>query len=387
LPWIRRLYHEALKPPVLAAVEPHRRVPHTGLLLPRSLQPQLDALLRSWTVAAGKAVDAFRGMQARRGRDRAGELCAWLRDQRPEVLVTGAEGRLLWDPEASDAIAAVRAALGGIGETAAASVRSDLAVIDAHTRRFLRSLRRPEDLPAPHPDRAQNGLSYIHRTRRLIAYNLCEAGMERLRVAAPPYERFMLGARTMHEWGHLAADAGWIPVAGERARQHEDLQAQLAAVFEQIHRDAPAAVRAYTAREIERLSTGAHSLGHALARVALARFPDYQANLLARQFISVEERETYMRNNVYSLVLEYPSTALFQRLARSVYEYQYLRFSALQDPLAYFLNSTWFGEEYLVRRILTERQLGELLDTMGKICACYTIDWTKFTPEFGPSAA
>src|SRR4029077_20269193 len=65
-------------------------------------------------------------------------------------------------------------------------------------------------LPAPDADSAQSGYSYLHRERGLIAYNLHEPGMERLRGPALPFARAMLAARTMHEWAHLAVDAGWV---------------------------------------------------------------------------------------------------------------------------------------------------------------------------------
>ena len=378
MPWIRRLHHGSLKPSMLASAAPRVHVPHSGLSMPREFQPQLDALVRHWASAARSAMDAFYSFYARRGRDRAGELTRWLESEAPCVLIAGRQGRILWDPDAPHDVAPVRAALGGIGERAAESIRADLQVIDAHTRRFLGSLRDPQTLPPPHPDTMQSGLSYLHIARKLIAYNVCEAGMERLRVPAPPFERFMLGARTMHEWGHLAAEAGWISVTPTRRQEHADLGAQLAAIFSAIHRDAPPEVRAHTAAELASLAGPRGDVGQALAQIPLNRMPDYQANLLARRYLSFAERETYLRNNVYSLTLESPSTALFQRLARYAYEYQYLRFSAVADPLAYFLHSTWLANEYLERRILSEERLQALFETVRSLCGCYAVDEEKF---------
>ncbi len=378
LPWIRRLHHASLKPPVLISLEPTTAIPQSGLLVPRSLQPRLETLKRRWTAAATRAVDSFRTAHARRGRDRAGELCRWLRDAQPRVLLTTDGGRIVWDPDEPDQIAAVRAALGGIGESAAHRIRDDVTIIDERSRRFLTSLAEPDALPAPHRDTAQGGLSYLHVDRKLIAYNLREPAMDRLHAPTPPYERFMLAARTIHEWGHLAADAGWIPVRDDRRAAHVELRVQLAVLFDEVVRDAPPAVRSLTGNEIIRLTAEAGSAGAALAQIPLNRMPDYQANLLARRYLTAAELETYIRNNVYSLTLEYPAAKLFQRLARYAYEYQYLRLSQIADPRAYFLGSTWFAEEYLEPRIVTEAQLTRLLDVVGSLCDCYTVDETKF---------
>ncbi|MBI1816266.1 MAG: hypothetical protein HYR72_14910 [Deltaproteobacteria bacterium] len=378
LPWVRRLRHTSLKPPVVISLEPTTAIPQAGLLVPRSLQPKLDALQRQWTAAATRAVDSFRAAHARRGRDRAGELCRWLRDAQPRVLLTTDGGRIVWDPDEPDEIAATRAALGGIDESAAQRIRDDTTIIDERSRQFLGSLAHPDALPAPHRDTAQGGLSYLHLDRKLIAYNLREPAMDRLHAPAPPYERFMLAARTIHEWGHLAADAGWIPVRADRRGAHGELRTQLAAMFDEIVRNAPAATRSLTAHEITRLTAEAGSAGAALAQIPLNRMPDYQANLLARRYLTADELETYIRNNVYSLTREYSVTKLFRRLARYAYEYQYLRFSQITDPLAYFLGSTWFAEEYLQPGSVTAAQLTRLLDTVGALCDCYAIDESKF---------
>jgi len=76
LPWVRRLHHDSLKKPILVAVEPCVKVPHTGLLATRSLQSNLDHLARRWGEVAQGVVTEFHALHARRGRDRAGDLCA-----------------------------------------------------------------------------------------------------------------------------------------------------------------------------------------------------------------------------------------------------------------------------------------------------------------------
>jgi hypothetical protein len=378
MPWIRRLHHEPLKPPRLVSLEPTQTMPNTGLLVPRSVRPRIDDLTRRWTMAATRAVDAFRAIHARRGRDRTGEFCAWLQATQPLALLTTEGGRTVWDPDCPDQLREVRSVVGGIGEAAMHRIRDDIAIIDRGSRAFLASLRDPDALPRPHADTAQNGLSYLHRERKLIAYNLREPAMDRLSAPAPPYERFMLAARTIHEWGHLVVDAGWVPVPPDRKTRHDQLCAELAERFEAVVRDAPAAMRSLAAREIARLQAEAGGVGRGLARIPLARMPDYQANLLARRYLSAHELETYVRNNVYSLTMEYPATKLFQRLARYVYEYQYLRLIQIADPGRYFLSSTWFAQEYLQTQILDEACVARLLETLAAICDAYVIDDGRF---------
>lgn len=70
----------------------------------------------------------------------------------------------------------------------------------------------------------------------------------------------------------------------------------------------------------------------ALTRLLLTRMPDYQANLIARRFLSVAEHETYVRHNVRTLRAQYPPARLWRMLIRYLYEYQYLGFSAVGDP-------------------------------------------------------
>lgn len=380
LPWVRQLRHEVLKPAPLVSLTPPSPSPGTGLLVPAALQPRLDGLLRQWGQAAQTCLDAFHAAHARRGKDRAGELCAWLQSAVPYVLVTSSDGRVVWDPTRPTEVDAVRRAVGGLGQTAAASIQADLAVIDRHSRAFLRSLRQPEQLPTAHADTAQNGLSYLHRERGLIAYNLREPGMERLRVPAPPFERLMLGARTVHEWGHLAADAGWISVPTESRSKFDAAVDELRDEFERLWRDAPPTVRAFTAPEGERLRGQHGSVGEGLLRIPLTRMPDYQANLLARRYLSADELETYVRNNVYCLRWTSRPAAVFQRLARYVYEYQYLPLSRIEEPRRYFLGSTWFAEEYVASGIVGEAAFERLLSLTGRLCAVQTVDESKFLP-------
>ena len=84
-----------------------------------------------------------------------------------------------------------------------------------------------------------------------------------------------------------------------------------------------------------------------------------------------------MRNNVRSLVHEYPREAFFQRLMRYAYDYQYLRFTSIEDPRGYFLGTTWFAEQYLQPGLLSQEHFDRLFDLMAELCGLYEVDETR----------
>lgn len=387
LPWIRGLRHELLAPPAVASAEPVVTVPGTGLLIPRSAAARVERLLSTWKRVVEGVAAAHAASWAARTANHAEELCAWLRDARPRVLVTGRRGRVLWDFERPGELADVRAELAGITAGAKERVRADLELAGLRSQAFVDSLVCPEELPDPSPASAdQGGLTYMHLERCEVAYGLREPGMERLSEGAPPYERFLLGARTVHEWGHLAAAAGWVGVPEELRAEHDALRAETAATFDEIVARSPAAVRRASAGALARLPGAGAGPGTALVRLALSRVEDFQSNLLSQRYLTPEERETYVRNNVRSLVHDYGREGFFLRLARYAYELQYLRFSAVQDPLAYFLKVTWFGEQYLRQGIVSEELFGRLVDGLGRICDTYRVDESRFRPVPAPAA-
>lgn len=378
LEWIPQCFHESLKPPPAAYEEPLVTIPGTGFLVLQRFQGESDELQRKWREAAEQRTkDYFAAHASCRDGD-AQELVAWLRSERPLVLVTGQKGEILWDPQRPEHTERVHSELADVTATAAQSLRLDWSLVGARSRAFLDSLVAPDALPAPGPSIDQNGLAYIHRERKLVAYNVREPGMQRLREPAVPFERWMLGARTIHEWGHLAVDAGYVSVPAERQSEFAALQSELAQFFEAIVADAPAPLRAHAGRQIAALAKSAGSVGRALVALLLERMSDWQSNLLAQRYLSVAERETYVRNNVRPLLHELDSTQLFQALTRYAFEYQYLAFSAAADPRAVFLASTWFGEQFLARQVLSAARFEELLASVGRLCRCHEIDASRF---------
>jgi hypothetical protein len=186
----------------------------------------------------------------------------------------------------------------------------------------------------------------------------------------------MLAARTAHEWGHLAAAAGWVP----RRTPPSEWAARKAALAVQLHAvidAAPRPLRVTTAADLEAL--GARP-GEALTRILLRRIPDYQSNLVAERLLEAGELETYIRHNVRTLRGEYPPAALWRMLVRYLFEYQYLGFGAVGDRRAYLFHSTWFRDDFVTTGILDEARFDALAAAVAELCAAYAIDETRLRP-------
>ena len=378
--WIAKAYHEPLRQPNLH-LPGYVVIPYGGIIMPAALQGELAALQEKWARAAQGVLDGYFRFHARSSPAKGRAICDWLAAKRPPLLIVAKEGRIVWDPEAPESFADLLAQLERVTEHAEERIIKDLEVVDYHTRRFLKSLREPGGLAAPAHFMTPGGLSYIHATRKLVAYSIHdERNSLRLVEPAPAYERLMLGARTMHEWGHLSAESDWISVPEAAKAKREALRAELAALIDSLHASAPAHVRSATAVEIEQLraTSKTGSPGRLLVKMMLVRSEDFQANLLAKRYLRTAEMETYIRNNVYSLVTESDTTGVYARMLRYAYQYQYLRLSRIDDPMDFFLKSSWFAEHYYRPGVLSEEQFRRVIDLVGGLCGCYAIDESKF---------
>ena len=376
LPWLRELRHERLRP----ARKPggHRAIPGTGLLVPRAVEHQPDRLVRACRDAATATLEGFYARWRAPDAAAADGLVAWLRDDVPPLLVTGRGGGTLWDPERPDRIAELRAELGVAGGAALREIAADLGVVAAHTRRFLAALREPDALPRPDPSAAQSGYAYMHASRRLLAYNLHEPGIERLAGPALPYARAMLGARSVHEWAHLAVEAGLVPRRADAATWAALCDRFAGSLDETIAR-APRALRERCASDLRLLAQGA-SAGQTLTGIFTSRLPDYQANLLGFRFLARDEREAYVRQNVRPLAREFGAAQLWRLLVRALYELQYLEFSEVPDRRAYFLASTWFARDFFTCGALDEGRLDDLAAAARALCTAHAVDETRLRP-------
>ena len=377
LPEVRRWHHDELKPLANPTGEPEVTLPGTGLRIPQARAPWMKRMVQTVQRGLEGVVESHYARFALRDRNHAQDLCRWFAEARPRALVTGRDRRIVWDWRKPDEVKALQGALHGITKRAEASVKADLEVIGERTSAFLDSLTDESSLPQPNPASAdQDGLCYMHAHEREIAYCLFEPTAQRLREPAPPFERSMLAARCVHEWGHLAVEAGWVPVDPERRSEYDEQVQALGRLFQTIHDATPEAVRSRCAPSLRKVVAefATNDLGEALARLALSRMEDFQSNLLSRRYLTPCERDTYVRNNVRSLVHDYPPEAVFQRLARYAYDFQYLRFSEVDDAEAYFLRTTWFEEQYLANGLLSREHYAELFGLVRSICDLYIVD-------------
>jgi hypothetical protein len=374
LPWLRQLRHDDLRP--LTVVSPHRSIPTTGLLVPREHEAQPPRLVTTWTTAATNALKQYRAHWRSTAPAAVTALCTWLDTGAPPLLIMGQDERILWDPAQAAQVGAVRDVLRQADEAALAGIAGDLATIADHTQKFLGTLVDPTALPAPAANTEHSGLTFLHRTHRLVAYRLFEPGMERLQGPPLPYERAMVGARTVHEWAHLADTAGWIP----RTVPPDDWKARRAALAVQLEaliERAPAAVQRQTAADRAELARE-RPVGEALVRILVSRLPDYRANLLSQHYLSEAERETYVRHNIRTLRGEYPRARLWRRLLRYVFEYQYLRFSHLPEPRAYFLHTTSFQHDFVDAGLCDLDTFEAVTAAVSALCDAYAVDHTRF---------
>jgi hypothetical protein len=374
LPWLRELRHRHLRPPRTSRA--HRPVPGTGLLVPRAVEQRPDQLVGACRAAAAATLEGFHARWRDPGPAAPDMLLSWLASDAPPLLVTARGGGVLWDPDRPGAVGALRPALAVAGAAALHDVAADLRLVAAHTRRFRAALIDPASLPRPDPSTAQSGYAYLHATRGLIAYNLDEPGIERLAGPALPYARAMLGARTIHEWAHLAVDGGLVPRAIDDAAWH-GLLATLAGQLDDAIAHAPREIRERCAADVRTLERAGASAGSALAAIFASRLPDYQSNLLGFRFLDVVEREAYVRQNIRPLAREYAPAQLWRLLVRALYEYQYLGFSEVPDRRAYFLANTWFARDFFASAALDEARFDALATAAHTLCAAHVVDESR----------
>jgi hypothetical protein len=377
LPWLRELYHVKWRPPLDFATARLHPLRGMELLVPLERVPDLERLVNTFESVGARVIEDYRRAQAAptRGRDPVDHLCGWLRERKPRVIVVDADQNEVWDPDDPDDVARLRPALDGLTERSAESLCADLETIADTTTRFFTAVRDPDRLPMHGEEVEQEGGAYLHQDRGLMVYALAQPGLDPLREEGPPYHRLLLGARTMHEWGHVATDAGLVAFDDTKHDERTAALDEAGEIFDEIIAGATPVQIEGLADELARRPAG-QSLGRALAEAQLQRMGDYMANLVARALLPLEQMEAYVRANVRSLARQ--PTSLVRRLARLSYEFQYLALSRMRDPEAYFLGSTWFCESYVDAKICTLPAARRLMGCMARVCACYRLDAAGF---------
>ncbi len=378
LPWLSNLRQRSLRPADAGDVV--REIPASGLQVPKRHETKPPKLIKATQEAAIAAVEAHRrAWRSDSGGRAKATLLEWLQETPPAVIIAGADGEIVWDPQEPARLDALENVLTNADDVALESIHGDLALIDEHGRRFNAALSAPDSLPPCDDALAESGYAYMHPQRSVIAYNLMEPGMERLLGPALPYERAMLGARVLHEWGHLADEAGYMDCSVDDQRLAE-LQKTLAdelglAVAECDSRAAEA-----TREDLQELAAGG-DVGDALADLLLMRTPDYRANLIARAFMSEAERETYVRHNIRTLRGEYTTPQLWRAIVRYLYEYQYLlpglALTSIEDPFRFFAVSTGFGGEFIDEGVVSEERFLGITAALTALFSTYRVDVEK----------
>ncbi len=381
MPSIRKMYHQQLKKPV-SVVRNVRVMQDTGLIIPAAVYPALAQCQQKWSHTVAAAINTFRDQHNKASSHCGQTIRRWLVDNHPPLLITGDKGRILWEPGNAEHTDTLQATLHGVTEAAEPDILRDLQTIAFHSQRFLSCLRSPAELSKPADFITEDGLCYIHKQQQLIAYNIgSDRHAARLWQPAPPYERLMLAARTVHEWGHLVAESGWVIIPAARQAERQALEHALVTLFDQIHAEASPAVQKNAAAEVTRLKAETGSLGQTLLQRMLVRIEDYMANLVAYRFLSADEMDTYVRNNVHSHLQSYSTEGVYMQLIRLAYEFQYLRLSRIADPFDWFYKSTWFGEYFIDHGVISKTRFEQLLETVQGICDCYELDAGKFDFE------
>jgi hypothetical protein len=350
------------------------RAKGTSLAFRREFLPSLQPVVKTLDAIAERVVSVYYEAQAARGGGASpeDELCKFLREARPQVLVVSESGDILWDPDAPLETERVRERARGIGDRPARGLMDDLRLVAGVSERFLRHVRGAREFRIPTFLEAAGGV-YLHYERRLIAYALEQPGIMPLREEAPPYHRLLLEARAMHEWGHVAVEAGVVRVPPHRRRDLEAARADIAAIFARVVNGLPADVQPLVDDELRAI----RGEGTRLEDLPLARIEDYGANVLVRRLLSPESLHAYARANVRSRAAE--DIGLLRKLARYAFEVQYLWLAGLEDPWSYFLASTYFREEYISAGVIHEDTARALVDAVGRACACHELDESYIT--------
>jgi hypothetical protein len=371
--WIDQLLHIPLRPPVTEPAEPYLAVEGTDLYVPQRLQPKVVALCDEGEAAAYAAMQTAAPTVASAKSRTIDALAEWLTQARAHVIVVD-DGTTVWSPEMNDA-RWVRRALAGASDEAVASVHADLRVIDERSRQFLDRVRDVDALPKDCAVLETGGGAYVDAGRRAVVYELKQPGFDARITAAPPYHRLLLGARVMHEWGHIAHTAKIMRVPDERRPAYTEARAALGERFAAVVASVPQPLRQSVAAEVQTIAHCEVELPAALARKTLARVGDYLANLLMARLIPAEEMQAYVRTNVRHHMDE--QLGLVSELARYTYEVHYLALAAM--PRSYFIDSSRFRDYFIDSGIVSEDNANALFDAAGEVLACYTIDETKIS--------
>lgn len=384
--WIDTLLHDPLRPPKSEPSEPFFGITGADLYLPKRLQPTLMALCEQAEAVVAEAMRAAAPTVAPAAvcapRAPVDELCDWLRETSAHTIVMSPELGPVWTTGSKDADR-IRASLADASDDAIRSLHADLRVVRQRTQDFFSAMRDPDSLPASCGVLQPGGGVYIDAAQRAIVYEYKQPTFDVRQAVAPPFHRLLLGARVMHEWGHLAHAGKYLRVPEARKPDYQSARAELGERFLHVLRAAPARVQGQIDDGLRTLSARALSPQSALAKKTLARVGDYLSNLMMSRMIPGEEMQAYVRVNVRHHLDE--QLDFISELARYAYEIQYLPLAGL--PRTYFYESSRFNDYFLASGLVRHQDIEALFDSVGQVLACYEIDDSKLRMPAEPVGA
>jgi hypothetical protein len=370
--WLDGLFHVPLREPQTQPTEPLGAIEGADLYVPQHLQPQVMALANAADASARAAMQQVTMASSGASAHALNDLCDWLCDQRAHAIVVAPDGTTLWRPNMDDA-KRVRRALEQVPHEAVASIHADLRVIDTRSRQFLDAVVNHDELPRRCAVLEAGDGTYVDAAKRSIVHELKQPFFDTRVVPAPPYFRMQLGARVMHEWGHIAHTAKIIRLPEGRKPEYLQARADLGEQFAAVLSRVPARLAEDVAASTAALAPGLAELPAALARKTLARVGDYLANLMCSRFLPAEEMQAYVRTNVSHHFDE--NLDFVSELARYAYEIHYLALAGL--PRSYFFATSRFNEYFIAPGLIAEEDVHRLFDAAGRVLACYEIDTTR----------
>jgi hypothetical protein len=263
--------------------------------------------------------------------------------------------------------------LGTANDAAVASIHADLRVVDERSRNFLERVADIDALPTQCAVLETGGGAYVDPSRRAVVYELQQPAFDARAGVAPPYHRLLLGARVMHEWGHVAHTAKILHLPEANRPAYHAARAELGELFAQVLAAVPDSYRAAIEDEMESIEPRRAEWPKALARKTLARVGDYLANMMSVRLIPGEEMQAYVRTNVRHHLDE--QLGFVSELARYAYEVSYLNLVGL--PRSYFYDTSRFPDYFIATAIVRQDDVDALFDAAARVLACYAIDETR----------
>jgi len=377
LTWVDKLLHNPLRQPAQHIDEPYVCIKGADLYIPKNNQSdwmsvctQSETILReAMAKPSGHSMPRTNSIQALE------HLCDWVQDQATRVALSESEIGVFSTPQ-NRAIDTLRHVLVNTPSDVIRSLLDDLILVQTRSQTFFDALRCPQRLPTRCAILEQGGGVYVDARNHWIVYELNQPSFDARTRQAPPFHRRLLGARVMHEWGHLAHEANFLYIPETHKSAYQAARADIGIQWMRILRAAPARMHAEIEAQLATLTAQtALAPEAALARKTLSRVGDYLSNRLAAHLIPPEELHAYVRVNVRHHMDE--ALDFISELARYAYEIQYLTLVGL--PRSYFFDTSHFNDYFIDSGLVHRNHIEQLFDAVYNALSCYTIDTQAIT--------